>query len=70
MAETADTYVNGWRAPVDIANGRMLAPGDSVTAKDLDLEDGSHDSRLVEEGRLLAVPAEKPRPSRARKEDE
>lgn len=46
-------YKNVRRAPQDLASGRVLAPGETVAAADLDLEEGSHDQGLIDRGVLI-----------------
>lgn len=53
-----DSYKNARLAPTDLANGRVLAPGEAVPSSALDLSDGTHDDRLVQSGALVPSAAD------------
>lgn len=50
-----DSHKNALGHPLDLESGRVLAPGEVVTSDGLNLREGSHDQRLVEDGALIAA---------------
>jgi hypothetical protein len=49
-----DTHRFVGQHPEDLANGRVLAPGEAVKLTDQDTQD-DHNKRLIDEGRLIAL---------------
>lgn len=58
-------YFNARRAPQDLSSGRVLAPGETVKGKDLELGNGdddlpTFDQRLVDSGVLVDAEPRQP----------
>lgn len=52
-------YKNVRLTAQDLASGRVVAPGEIVSARDVDLKD-PHDAALVADGLLIEAEVEKP----------
>lgn len=55
----ADKYRYIGRHADHLASGRPLAPGDAIAASHINLDD-PHDKALVDDGRIINIPATRP----------
>lgn len=63
---TEKAYRNARSAPTDLDSGRVLGVGEVVLESALNLDDGSHDRALIDDGVLIE--AELPQPELAGEE--